>query len=204
MVLFGIVNANYEFIMVDFGINGRISDGGVIENTIFYEKLKEKKLKIPQETLIMGHKLPYVFVGDEAFTLRQDFLKPYNRKLLNNERRIFNYRLSRCRRIVENVFGILTARFQIFQKAINLDLKNIEKIVLACCALHNFLRRRCSRSYTPPGTFYVEDTQEGNFTEGEISNPENFAGLQHVSRNCEVAAKIVRQQFVAYFNNVRV
>lgn len=67
--------------------------------------------------------------------------------------------------------------------------------------LYNFLRRRCSRSYTPPGTFYVEDTQEGNFTEGEISNPENFAGLQHVSRNCEVAAKIVRQQFVAYFNN---
>lgn len=168
MVLLGIVNANYEFIMVDFGINKRISDGGVIENTIFYEKLKEKKLKIPQETLIMGHKLPYVFVGDEAqmhaFILRQDFMKPYNRKLLNYERRIFNYRLSRCRRIVENVFGILTARFQIFQKVINLDVKNIEKVVLACCALHNFLRRRCSRSYTPPGTFYIEDTQEGNFS----------------------------------------
>lgn len=39
MVLMAIANANYEFIMVDFGINGRISDGGVLEYTRFYEKL---------------------------------------------------------------------------------------------------------------------------------------------------------------------
>jgi hypothetical protein len=40
LVLMGIANANYEFIPVDFGTNGHISDGGVIENTNFYDKLK--------------------------------------------------------------------------------------------------------------------------------------------------------------------
>lgn len=48
--------------------------------------------------------LPYVFMGDEAFTLLEDFLKPFSQKDLNPERKIFNYRLSRARRIMENVF----------------------------------------------------------------------------------------------------
>lgn len=47
LVLMAVVNANYEFIMCDFGVNGRISDGGVIEYTQFYQKLKDGKLKIP-------------------------------------------------------------------------------------------------------------------------------------------------------------
>ncbi|XP_064103415.1 uncharacterized protein LOC135213365 [Macrobrachium nipponense] len=33
MVLMAVVSANYEFILCDFGTHGRISDGGVIENT---------------------------------------------------------------------------------------------------------------------------------------------------------------------------
>jgi hypothetical protein len=36
-VLLGIMNANYEFISVDFGVNGRASDGGVLEYTEFLE-----------------------------------------------------------------------------------------------------------------------------------------------------------------------
>lgn len=32
------VNANYEFIFIDFGMNGRISDGGVIK---IYKALSE-------------------------------------------------------------------------------------------------------------------------------------------------------------------
>jgi hypothetical protein len=91
--------------------------------------------------------LPYVFVGDEAFVLRQDFLKPFSQKNLNTERRIFNYRLSRARGIVENVFGILASRFRIFHTEINLRLDSIETTVLAC-VLHNFLRRR-SKTYCP-------------------------------------------------------
>lgn len=35
-----VVNANYEFIMVDVGTNGLVSDGGVLQNTTFGKKLK--------------------------------------------------------------------------------------------------------------------------------------------------------------------
>jgi hypothetical protein len=47
LVLMGIANANYEPILVDSGTNGRISDGGVIENTDFCDKLKNKSLSSP-------------------------------------------------------------------------------------------------------------------------------------------------------------
>lgn len=50
-----IVNANYEFLMVDFGINARITDGGVLEYTRFYEKLVNQGLKLPK-----AEKLPIV------------------------------------------------------------------------------------------------------------------------------------------------
>ncbi|KAL3276136.1 hypothetical protein HHI36_020855, partial [Cryptolaemus montrouzieri] len=39
---------------------------------------------------------------------------------------------------MENVFGILVARFQVFQKLFNLKLVSIEKVVIVCCVLHNF------------------------------------------------------------------
>lgn len=41
--------------------------------------------------------LPFAFLGDEAFQLRPDFLRPYPGRGLTDERRIFNYRLSRAR-----------------------------------------------------------------------------------------------------------
>lgn len=83
IVLMGIANANYEFIYVDVGTNGRISDCGVITNTQFYEKLTQGSLEIPgpEEPTDSDVVLPYVYVGDEAFNLRLDFIKPYKKKI---------------------------------------------------------------------------------------------------------------------------
>jgi len=63
---------------------------------------------------------------------------------LTKEQAIFNYRLSWARRIVENVFGILNSRFGVFQRAIQVDPDKAKKIVLACCYLHNSLRKSTS------------------------------------------------------------
>jgi hypothetical protein len=42
IVLMAVVNLKYEFIMADAGINGRISDGGVLGNTAFGKALVNK------------------------------------------------------------------------------------------------------------------------------------------------------------------
>ena len=85
--------------------------------------------------------------------------KPYSQIGLTREKCIYNYRLSRARRIVENAFGILTDRFRVFMTPIGLTPEKAEKIVLASCTLHNFLRSRSEAStmYTPPGSIDTED-----------------------------------------------
>ncbi|XP_068242251.1 uncharacterized protein [Palaemon carinicauda] len=102
--------------MADIGTNGRVSDGEVIENTEFGKRLSNGRLNIPDDATPVNSNciLPYVFVGDEAFAPRPNFMKPYPQKDLNAENRIFNYRLSRARREVENVFGIMASRFRVF------------------------------------------------------------------------------------------
>lgn len=83
-----IVNANYEFIYCDIGTNGRVSDGGGIKNMTFYNKLLNGNisLPLPRKPESATSELPYVFVGDEAFALRKDFLKlSVKEHLLMNE-----------------------------------------------------------------------------------------------------------------------
>jgi len=73
--------------------------------------------------------------------------------------RIFNYRLSRARRVVENVFGISSSIFRVLRKPILLEPENTQIIVKTVAHLHNFLRRDTTSSniYSPHGSmdYYV-------------------------------------------------
>jgi len=149
---------------------------------------------------VKGRKLPYVFIGGKTFNLRRDFLKPYNLKQLTSERKN-HYRLSRARRIIENVFGTLVARFGIFKTHINIQMDNIKDVTMASCALRTFLRRTSPDMYTPSECFDTEDLQNRTVTAGLRSNPSSMATLKRGNnRNHELTGKDVRSQFVEYFN----
>ncbi len=168
--LLALVDGDYKFVYVDVGCNGRVADGGVFRNSSLYAALEEKILNIPPPKPIEenGQAVPFVIVADDAFPLRNDIMKPFSQARMTNEKRIFNYRLSRARRIVENAFGILSNRFRVFMTPMRLSPEKVETIVLACCTLHNFLRSSStSRSvYTPLGSFDSEDTDTHSFTPG--------------------------------------
>lgn len=103
---------------------------------------------------------------DEAFTLREDFLKPYTFRDLNGEKRIFNYCLSRVRRVVGNALGILLSRFRVLRSEINLRSQKTENIVKPSYVLHNFLRRNNSATYTPAGSVNIENPVTYEIQEG--------------------------------------
>jgi len=81
IVLLALVNANYEFLKVDVGLNGRISDGGVLGHSDFGKMMENQSLNIPEPQQVRRSNkiLPYVFVADDAFPMTQNLLKPYSR-----------------------------------------------------------------------------------------------------------------------------
>lgn len=93
--------------------------------------------------------MPYMFVVDEAYPLRTDLMKPYPSRHLTLDQRIYNYRLSRARRVTENAFGILANRWRVFLYTIHLDPVAVTKITLAFLALPNYMREHAPDTYIP-------------------------------------------------------
>ena len=76
-------------------------------------------------------------------------MKPFPVETLGPKERIFNYRLCRARRIIENTFGIATTRFRIFQRPIIAKVENVVAITKAVVALHNFLMKENTPKLLP-------------------------------------------------------
>ena len=208
IVLLAIVDVEFNFILVNVGCQGRISDGGVFQNTSFYKKLINNELGFPQESRLPGQDkpMPYVLVADDAFPLLNTILKPFSgHQLKGSTQRLFNYRVSRARIVVENAFGILASVFRVLQKPMLLQEQNAISVVLACTYLHNFLRRSSTSRYlyTPPGTFDSFDSDTGDLISGEWrkeSLPKNtFLPLQRKARKLSFSSKEIRNEFADFF-----
>lgn len=148
IVLMAITDANGIFRYVDVGTNGRISDAGIWDRCAFKKKLHMKQLRIPGVKALPGSDacVPHYFIGDEAFPLGLNLMKPYADKLSTDGEKVFNYRLSRARRVVECSFGMLANKFRILLTDMYLEPSKAISVVLAACSLHNFLQKVTNRS----------------------------------------------------------
>ena len=77
--------SNYEVTWANVGMNGRISDGGVLKRSKLGQMLEEGSLNLPAPEPLPGRSVPtpYVFIGDDAFALQPNFMKPFSRKNLD-------------------------------------------------------------------------------------------------------------------------
>lgn len=117
LVLLAVVDARYKFTYIDVGANGRQSDAGVYNKSTISDALERNTLNIPGPRKLPNSNLltPFVVVADDAFALKTYMLKPYAGKVSDDiPSRIFNYRLNRARRIVENAFGILSSKWRVY------------------------------------------------------------------------------------------
>ena len=142
-----LVDHAYKFIYVDVGNYGSNSDLGIFKHSAFGLKFMAEDLQIPGRKMLPGFPqaglLPHCIVGDEAFPLRPDLIKPFPRGMRGNklpeDQLVFNYRLSRARRISENAFGILVQRWRVFDRRMYLSDENAIKVIQAATVLHNYL-----------------------------------------------------------------
>ena len=111
VVLLAAVDSDYRFLCVDVGSEGRASDSTIWKESDFYQDIcsEENKPNLPPPKKLPGAKdrLPYYFVGDDAFALREHIMERFPSMSAVYAERVYNYRLSRARRVVDNAFGML-------------------------------------------------------------------------------------------------
>lgn len=199
-----VVDHNYQFIYADVGSEGRASDGGIWKKCTLFADLQDptNPLHIPGPAPLDGYdgNLAHFFVGDDAFKMSTGLMKPYPLTKLSKKQRIFNYRISRARRIVENAFGILSSKFRLFLKQIDLAPKNVDNAILAGVVLHNFCRQKCGSKYLQPQALDVEDPDH-NIVPGNWRNEAGVLESLHGTRgmNSSLAAKGMRDKLADYF-----
>lgn len=185
IVLMAVADSDYRFIYVHIGSYGKDCDSNIFKISSLWASLKRNKLEIPEEKCLPGSinpQLPYFFLGDEAFGLDKHLIRPYSGHNLTQNKRIFNYRLSRARRYVECAFGILSNKWRVFHRPINLKPDFAIDIVKACVVLHNFVRNRDG--------FEIEDTMT-------ITGLEDIPGEETVRGG--ISANNVRNILCDYF-----
>jgi len=211
IVLLAMCDAHYRFTIVDIGAAGRESDGGVFTRSQFGDKFIDDQLDMPVKKELPGTLIqaPFVCVADAAFPLRNNLMKPYPGKNLSYQNMIFNYRLSRARRVIENTFGILASRWRILRRSMICTPDRAIKYVQAICVLHNYLQTKdqgqpsAQRSYCPP-RFVDSYAVDGSLIPGQWreDDPTTFLTnrISKVSSNRHgSAAANIRKIFSEYF-----
>jgi len=188
IVLLAVCDAQYRFLLVDIGKSGRNSDSGVYGSSQLGLKIDENLLGYPSSRYtIPGYdqniKFPYVFLADEGFAMKTFMMRPYPKNCSERSEIVFNYRLSRARRVIENSFGILATRFRIFRRPIIAGVEKTIAITKAAVALHNYLIAEESQRYIPENNEIIQNIPRQG------------------SKNSPNEAKRIRDQFKTYFNS---
>ena len=161
-----------------------------------------------------------------AFILANVYIYSHNIFLITiitQDRAVFNFRLSRARRIIENSFGILAARYctsmmcnylecvyihniylytwRLFRRHILSQPDGVVTYTEAAIALHNYLRTTESSVYCPPGFTDGEDGEDNVIEGAWRTDNEQSTAMEHVqctSSNRYVFISLNAQTFYVY------
>ncbi|XP_044133457.1 protein ANTAGONIST OF LIKE HETEROCHROMATIN PROTEIN 1-like [Bufo gargarizans] len=185
IVLMAIADAEYRFVAVHIGAYGRTNDSMIFKNSFMGRSVYNRRFDFPPPEPMPGTDsppLPYVLVGDEAFQMSGNLIKPYSSRGLDATKRIFNYRLTRARRMVECTFGILVSKWRVFAKPIQLKIETVDEVVKCGVVLHNFIRTK-----EPAIERIIEDSE--------------MCSIETFGPRGTVAVSAMRDSFAAYFSS---
>lgn len=189
ILLVAVADSDYRFIFIDVKSYEQERDSYIFQTTDFFQRIEKEKFPLPDPSSLrtsIKESLPYTFVGDDGFALRPNLLRPFTGKPLTDSKAIFNSRLNTATRYVECAYAILSNKWKIFHRPLNVSESLSIKIVQACCILHNFVLKRDGYNF--------EDSLV-------VSGFEDIRRAQHNCLRGKQVAEMIRNQFEAYFNS---
>jgi hypothetical protein len=133
--------------------------------------------------------LRHVVIADEAFPLRTYWMRPYSRDKVqgDEDKKLFNYPLSRARNVCENAFVFLVRKLRNFERRLWMSHDHVDSVTLAASCLHIYLRNETCR-----------------LTERDwkvsISEMRGLENLEWIGENSLSNALEVSDGFTDYFN----
>ncbi|KAI3857227.1 hypothetical protein MKX03_015800, partial [Papaver bracteatum] len=139
------------------------------------------------------------YVVDSGYSNMLGYLAPYRgqRYHLNDypgnrgprsAREKFNHAHSSLRNIIERCFGVLKARFPILKMMPSYSLRKQRNIVIAACAIHNFIRRHAMEDdlFTEYGVDDMTIPGEGPSDPSETTTYANLSASESQQRRREM------------------
>ncbi|CAG7815960.1 unnamed protein product [Allacma fusca] len=137
-IAFAACDADGIVTYVKAGIPGRANDSTIFRSSQLFEKIQRDGFPTSSR-FHQNVRIPYHVIGDSAFRLESWCLKPYtHRSELSPAKTYFNSRLSRARRIIENVFGQVKGRWRRILKRQECKIEKVAPVILAAFTLHNY------------------------------------------------------------------
>lgn len=167
-----VVDSNHRFMCIDVGAVGSEHDAKTFKNSSFYKALKENLIQIPEQDQLPGSPdvLPYFFIGDGAYPLMENSMKPFRGRNLSQSEKKFNKNLSNSRVDVECAFGIMCRKWKIYYTAIQCEPCTVKIIAQCTCLLQNII-------YDIEQTNLIQNLANENFY---INSAEDaFVGLEY-------------------------
>ena len=200
VILVALADANYQFLYVDVGAEGGAGDAGTWARCSLHRAIIDGRIGFPDPTPLPNddRDIPFHLVGDDAFALKTWLMKPYAHLSQLHHERVFSYRLSRARRVVENAFGILQQRWRVFSTTLLVRPRVVRLISICACILHNLQLKK-----QPPLPHHLDREDDNhNMIPGswrdENDLMEDLAGDPGM-RNPSRDAKSVRKYLAAYY-----
>lgn len=127
IILQGVADDKKRFISAYCGESGCNHDARVFRRSNVYKKYSANGL--PNERFLLG---------DSAYPNLSWVVVPLkDNGFLTDNQKLFNYRHSSTRIIIENTFGLLKGRFRRLQHFSNVNITFIVEATIAACVLHN-------------------------------------------------------------------
>lgn len=158
-------NFDNRFVHVSAGWEGSASDARVLQDAL------ENNFYVPEGKF---------YLVDAGYANTPNFIAPYrnvryhlqeqarSNQRPQNPQELFNLRHAQLRNHVERIIGVAKMRFQILKCASHHPIDSEADIVLACCALHNFISgHQGSEQWIEQSGLCVEETEIVDVPEGD-------------------------------------